>query len=272
MEFLTSFQQRRIFAAAHPQSRPAITPEWLLRWAGRRWIAGLALLALLGNWIQAREGEDYALRSHGELEVVVLTTAAVGLILLFVDILTYRPQLFALAAPGREPHALFSELSKMSEELERIYQEVTDSKPATWHEVSRHETNLLREASHYYLLDRLRMLVTLAVVSRIVLIVLALALLAHGLDGVTDGRVFTGLDDAPGFLQMVYSTVGLVFTFGFGEFAPIDPWGYFFACVCVLVLVLVSYFVIAEIVSSYSEFETNVRDKAHRYVMSIASI
>jgi hypothetical protein len=267
--------------------RPFGAPPWVFDRAAPV-VLGLAVTVIAvvdaGRAVHGRrDGTWLPLNAHPVLAAMFGAIGLAGLILVFLDLATYRPRLFTLASAG-PPSRLaggasassgaeefFSALAEHSDDLKRVVQELRVVPPGTWSEVTIQEENLLKEASNFFLLDHLRAAVTTLVVKRFVLILVALTLVAYGLAGL-DPHVVRNMPAHADILWYGYFTVSVFFTIGFGDLLPGHPWGFAFVGLTLVTLVLTTYFVLSDIGMSYLQFETNVRHCARRFVMSLTSM
>jgi hypothetical protein len=115
------------------------------------------------------------------------------------------------------------------------------------------------------------MRITMQVLGRLVCMLLVLSLCAYALTHLMKGKFIKGVSLDAGFLRHIYYAVSTFFTIGFGDIIVYqNPISYCYVFLCAFLLVAVTYFIFSFVISSYFDFQTNVRQAVHNYIVSIA--
>lgn len=199
----------------------------------------------------------------------VLAAALTLTSLIMIDISSYKPRIFA-ACSGR-PELFFHELARLSPTLRNQVEEVKGAKPHTWKQVKELAHLLLAESHQFLLVDKLRLQITLRLMTRLVSLLLSLALIGYGLEAVTHSPLLAPTNSVmadAGLTEYAYFAVITFFTIGFGDVHPSHhPAGYAYLAVIILCFITVFYFVLSEIVSSHGEFRVNIKTAAESFVV-----
>lgn len=245
--------------------------EAILR--GATWTAfGLFVALLIADGIRAGRKPQSFIFDRLWLSIVVLTIALVCLVLVLIDLASYRPRLFAGCTKSVE--AFFDDLAGFSQSLRKQLSAIAKAAPATWSEVKEFEEDLLAESHQFLLLDGIRFRITLHIVRRLFVLLASLALVGYGLSGVTHGEMLAGhLAAGIGLAEHTYVALATFFTLGFGSIHPAhDAVGYAYLTLILIVFVAVVYFVLTEVVASQSDFRTNIRCAAEAFVIQKSSL
>jgi hypothetical protein len=240
---------------------------------GATWTAFLVFVSLLiADGIRGGDRPQSFIFNHLWLSIAVLAISLCCLVLILIDLASYRPRLFA--GCSKSVSAFFDDLARFSESLEKQIDAIASSMPTSWSEVRECEENLLAESHQFLLLDGIRFRVTLHVLSRLFVLLASLALVGYGLSGVTRGDMLEGpLADGIGLAEHTYVAVATFFTLGFGSIHPAhDAVGYAYLTLILAVFVAVVYFVLTEIVASQSDFRTNIRCAAETFVVQNSAL
>lgn len=207
--------------------------------------------------------------SHNTIAgVAVFTVGLILVSLVMLDIVTYRPRIFAkCTGPAEE---FFDDLAQLSPTLRDQVATVSGAKPRTWKQVKELEQGLLAESRQFLLIDRLRFRVTARMMVRLLSLIASLALVGYGLAAMTSVPVLAQLGAAtePPLVEYAYFTIITFFTIGFGDTRPAHhAAGYAYLVLIVLCFVSVFYFVLTEIVASHGEFRFNIRAAAENFVL-----
>lgn len=224
-------------------------------------------------WDGLRSGDypqSYAY-AHVWIGALLLAFATTSLVLLMIDIASYRPRLFSVCiGPADE---FFEELSHHSMSLRDWVQTIRASSVSTLSEAKDYERTLLAESHQFLLLDGLRTRVTRRVLQRLTSLVGGLAIFGYGLSAVTQGDVVHGLAAGAGLPEHSYFTLVGFLTVGFGDLYPTHrAAGYGFTALVLGTFALVAYFVLTELAASHGEFRSNIRTAAEAMVMEHAQL
>jgi hypothetical protein len=274
MVLLTPHEKQRLgrisLTLPTPHKRPWRLSERLFTVS--RWLT-LGLVVFFALWDSVRSGVGSGPMPLGNASFfawLVLLAGLSGVAFVFLDLATYKPRLFALADFTGPSGLLFAELATYSKDLEHIITEIKNTPARSWAELKGHEENLIIEANNYYLLDKLRASITLRILFRLLVLILALSLCAYAATAIRHGNFVANMPQDAGMVRHMGFTVISFFNIGYGDSLPTDGVGYTYLALSAFLLVATFYFVIADIVASYFEFQTNIKTAAHNFVASLA--
>lgn len=288
-------RRRKRLCDPHPGARPAVfferslrgdsaRTEIDLRLDSHRWpriekllravqVVVLALVALLFLAELASQPSGWALTAVGWISTVV---GSVGVVVILLDLMTYEPRLFSNFSNPSDSQDLFRWLAHAGADDQ--FQNAIDDLDATNQPATPQERDapklarrLLKEVYRALSPAQLRHAVFLRVARTLVSLAFSLALLGYGLGVLAGGMLTSTLTcagaTACGISDYAFLTFSILTTQGVGELVAGSTWagGLFFAA-HVAVLVLVGYFVIGFLVSTFGKFEENVRLAAHAFV------
>lgn len=285
-------RDKRKLAAAHADSRPlflralfesvatwrnvpkAHAPAWL-EWFLRTvsfsaWGLVVVFSAIDAFRANTRPGQSVIFH-HVWVGWIVAVVGLVLLVLILVDLATYRPELFALSSSLSDD--FFERLTPLRKELKGEVDKVRKAPTTDWAQARKAEEVLLLVAKELRLTDAMRRYITLRTIFRLGALVAALSLVAYGLTTATSGGlIFDTAQNAPvggsGLPQHIYYTLVSFFTIGFGDLHPMyDAAGYLFLALTVATFAAVAYFMLTHLVASQSEFRANMRGAAERFVI-----
>lgn len=281
---------RARFVKAERDMRPALmwrSLSFLLRHVGmtakgardcaQTTVEWIFLVFLWGVWIilaafffadivRHRQASQDLFYGHIGGAIIALTVALAGLLCVFVDLMTYRPRLFARCAglPGE----FFRELAQFSTSLNEEVGKIIAADAGTWSQVKELEQGLLHESHQFLLLDSLRFRITRRVLNRLINLVASLTLVGYSLSAISHGKLLVGAGTGTGIAEHAYFTLVTFFTIGFGDVHPRHTLlAYSYVLLIVATFTAVVYFVLTDIVASHSEFRTNIRGAAEGFVL-----
>lgn len=237
---------------------------------GLRWLARSVLALALTLFVvdTVRHDQHHAITGflfeHSTLATILFAISVVVLVLLLIDVGTYKPRLFAGCA-NESAEQFFRELSLLSSDLVDQLETLSGAQITTWREHGKQVEDLLAESNDFLLLDQLRWRVTARMLVRLAALVGSLALAGYGLSGLLgkDLILAPGYAAGLGFPEHLYFTVTSFFTIGFGDVTPRkDLAGYAYLAAIITTFALVVYFVLTDVVASHGEFRVNIRAAA----------
>jgi hypothetical protein len=263
METLTTPQNyHRRFA--HP-SREHLLREFIPEWSFRLASAIPIGLAVIGIVVDAGWATPFVW-----FYWVGLFLALSALLLIVIDIVTYKPLLFALLENARSPKKFFEQLRKVSDSIDGVLTEIEAAPPDSYGTLKELEENVLSETNNYCLLDTLRLRVTCCMLGKVLSMLLALSTVSYCCTHVVPGGLIVSrLHPETDVVSHAYFVVATFFTIGYGDLVPTRPYGYAFVGLCAALLVLTTYFMFAFLISSFSEFKSDVRQATHSYLATL---
>lgn len=238
---------------------------------GGIWITWTLLgLFLTADIARVHYTKPSLLYGHKVWAYVVLFSGLAALLLIFIDISTYRPRLFFNCSAS--PKRFFVELAPFSTSLEERVQMITQARAENWQQAKNHEQKLLDESHQFLLIDSLRFQITRHVLYRLAALVASLAVIGYSLSTLSHGKLFVGASPGAGMPEHLYFALTAFFTVLGGDIHPEHALlGYAYFLIVALVFIAVIYFVLTDIVSSQGEFRSNIRHAAQAYVLQNAS-
>lgn len=270
---LESYRARWRMVRATPAARPsifgippAVTEALLFA------VRAAAIILAITILILDEERKHPLLDGHERIARLLFYFALTVLFIVFMDLWTYKPLIYTVA--GGMAYRLSENLELLSKDFKLIINEFEQTPSSTLAELAAMEDNLKAALDEFLLIDVLRRLVVFRVVSRLFAMLVSLTLLGYAMTysvGApfvsSDGKTHTAT-----FTQHLYYTLVMFFTIGFGDLSPKHAWtGYLYTCITVFVLAAISYFVLTDLVSSQSEFRSDIRAMA-RNIVERASI
>lgn len=271
----TASERRRLqrqLVTPDPLSRPYLSinssrvkiPESICTLA--LWLIWGAVVVLVA--IEAVHQRGTSLLYHDLIGAAfVLGVALICLVLIFFDVASYRPRLFALV--DRDGFRLLREFAEQSGDFRAVFKEFRATPPDDWTQVPDRQQLILSAIGQFVELGHIRARVAGHVLCRLGGLLGALGLAAYALSALTDGNVIRGAAAEAGLAEHLYFVVTQAITIGFGDIQPDhNPWGYALLMLSVVVMAGVVYFVLAEVVAMQAQFRADLRMAVERYVVS----
>lgn len=213
------------------------------------------------------------LHSYPLLSLCFLVLSIVLLALILIDLASFKPRLFVLATITTPSNDFFSQLGELSFSLRNYMSEIEATPVTSYKNLKQMEELIILEANYICVLDNLRRSITIRAILRLFSLVLALSLVAYFLTCSTGGHFIRNIAPDAGLLRHIYYTSVVFFTIGFGDITPYpSPLGYFFVVGCSVLLIIVTYFIFSNLLSGYFEFQANVKEAAHNFVVSYSKL
>lgn len=227
------------------------------------WVGAIALVA-----VEAIHRGGTSLLYHDSTgAALILGAALICLVLLFFDVASYRPRLFALA--DRDGLRLMREFAAQSGDFSAIFKELRETPPADWAQIPGRQQLFLSAIGQFVEVGHIRARIATYVLSRLGALLGALGLTAYALSTLTSGNVMHGAANRAGLAEHLYFVVTQAITIGFGDIRPDhNLWGYAILMLSVLIMAGVVYFVLAEVVAMQAQFRVDLRAMVERYVVS----
>jgi Ion channel len=254
-----------------PESRLGVS-EWIFR-INLVLIYGVTATFSVADYVRQRIGLSPTLATHRLAAAFASLIAVFAMAIAIVDLATYRPRLFVLSS--RDCRQFFRKLAEFSVDFESYLREIRNTPARTWRQIARFQDNLIKEAASVILVDRLRARITLRILIRLGALLFGLSLFCYSLSysGGRDLIAGPGHSASVGYVPHLYFTIVTFFTIGYGDIYPAnDLVGYAFVFVSVVTIVLVTYFLIAEVLAAQFEFNTNLRKSAQSYILRISAM
>lgn len=265
-------RERRLLVKPDPASRPSLMvgetqrriPEWLF-------VVALALVwALVVGLLVTeafRRGATSILYEKDAAAVALLVVALVCMALIFIDVASYRPRLFALA--DLSGTKLISAFRDNSGDFRAVFREFAATPLTKWAQVPGRQEKILSAITQYMQVGAMRAEVACRVLNRLGALLAALALVAYSLSALTHGDVVQHAAANAGLAEHLYFVIAQAMTIGFGDLHPQHgAWGYVLMGLSVLTMAAIVYFVLSEIIANQSQFRSDLRTAVERYVVS----
>lgn len=266
-------RERQLLVKPDPPSRPSLLfatrqtriPE--LTFTAPLVVVWALAISLLGA--EAFRAHATSLLYGHKVAATLLLLVSLGcLILVFVDIASYRPRLFAFA--DNSGSALIDAFEDQSGDLEAAFSEFHATPLTKWSQVPSRQEQILSLINQYVEVGGLRARIAARILHRLTALLVALGLIAYALSTLTGGEVVEHAAANAGLAEHLYFVVAQAMTIGFGDLHPQHGlWGYALMGLSVLTMAAIVYFVLAEVIASQAQFRTDLRTAVERYVVSM---
>jgi hypothetical protein len=264
-------ENRRALTRAEPEQRPRII-RIVLNGGDRErvfeWTSSLVLGVCVALLVLDKIGhslDSMAWIRHAAIYLLFVISIA-ALILSILELATYRPRLYVVCEAGSME--IFKKLRDLDFSCHQALEEVANTPPRKWSQVVRHEELVLKAVREFLLIERLRGEVIMRVARKIALIILELGLVAYSLNLASNRHLVDHFSANAGFREHLFFSSATFFTLDVSPAEIANSWlGMCYLAVDGAVLVAISYFIIAALMSAFGEFETNMERAARNYVL-----
>lgn len=214
-----------------------------------------------------RRGATSVVYEKDAAAAALLFGALACMALIFTDVASYRPRLFALA--DRRGTKLIVSFKDQSGDFRAVFREFKATPLTSLAQVPGRQEKVLSAINQYIEVGSMRTRIACRVLNRLGALLAALALVAYSLSALTHGDVVQHAAANAGLAEHLYFVVAQAMTIGFGDLHPRHgPWGYVLMGLSVLTMAAIVYFVLSEIIASQAQFRSDLRTAVERFVVS----
>jgi len=173
---------------------------------------------------------------------------------------------------ARASEEVFHKLGELDFTFAEAMKEVKNTPPRTWSQVVAQQELLLAATREFLLIDRLRIEVMARVLGKIVVVILQLSLIAYGATYASGDAFIRNMTSGQGLSEHVQFALSKFGT-GAGSFTVANTLaGTAYLALDALVLIAITYFIVATVTTSFGQFETNITQAARNFVLRIGRL